>query len=77
MRVSLFLAQLPGPARSGRCEIRILAAKGQVIRLYIDDPAVVKRILDHLEQRPDSNATRTHLARASPAGFGEMDLDKQ
>jgi len=32
----------------------------------IEDPAVVKRILDHLEQRPESNATRTHPARAPP-----------
>ena len=32
----------------------------------IEDPAVVKRILDHLEQRPDSNATPTHPARAPP-----------
>jgi len=32
----------------------------------IEDPALVKRILDHLEQRPDSNATRTHPARAPP-----------
>lgn len=32
----------------------------------IEGPAVVKRILDHLEQRPDSNATRTHPARAPP-----------
>ena len=43
----------------------------------IEDSAVVKRILDHLEQRPDSNATRAHPARAPPAGFAEMDLDKQ
>jgi len=32
----------------------------------IEDPAVVKRILDHLELRPDSNATPTHPARAPP-----------
>ena len=33
----------------------------------IEDPAVVRRILDHLEPRPDSNATPTHRARAPPA----------
>jgi len=32
----------------------------------IEDPAVVKRILDHLEQRTDSNITPTHPARAPP-----------
>lgn len=33
----------------------------------IEDPAVVKRILDYLEQRPDPNITPTHPARAPPA----------
>ena len=33
----------------------------------IEDPAVVRWILDHLEPRPDSNATPTHRARAPPA----------
>jgi hypothetical protein len=33
----------------------------------IEDPAIVRRILDHIEQRPESNATPTHPARAPPA----------
>jgi hypothetical protein len=32
----------------------------------IEDPAIVKRILDHLEQRTDPNITSTHPARAPP-----------
>ena len=32
----------------------------------IDDPALVKRILDHLEQRSASGRTMTHPARAPP-----------
>jgi len=33
----------------------------------IEDPAVVKRILDYLQKRLESNATPTHPARAPPA----------
>jgi hypothetical protein len=33
----------------------------------IEGPAVVKRILDYLEQPPESNATPTRPARAPPA----------
>lgn len=41
----------------------------------IEAPVLVKRILDHLEQRPESNATRTHSARAPRDRLGATHLD--